>query len=100
MKTIEVQLEESLIAGEDINRLATQLREDHILRKYLTANISIGELGNYLNLNTMQAIEWLYDQGLSTMRKMSPEIESQLNANRNDLLNRLQPSQKVTPVTA
>jgi hypothetical protein len=100
MKTIKVQLEDSLIVGEDINQLATQLREDHILRKYLTADISIGELGNYLNMNTEKAIEWLYDQGLPTIRKMSPYLESQLNANRNDLLNRIQSSKKASPVTA
>jgi hypothetical protein len=81
MKTIEIQLEDQLVDGDDLREVSTQIREDRIVRKYLAGDLSIGGVAELMDMRIGQARDWLHSSGVATMRKMSPEMEATAKSN-------------------
>lgn len=82
MKTLEVPLREELIQGQSDQELITKLQESLTIRRYLDADLSIGEVAELVSLTVPEAMDWLHEQGIATTRRMDPNVDTILEKNR------------------
>jgi hypothetical protein len=72
---------ESLIHGQTAEELTKQFTVGFLLLAYLKAELSLGEFAELMNLEYVEAKEWLTHLGIPLMRQKSPEIEEFMQAN-------------------
>jgi predicted HTH domain antitoxin len=73
---IQVSIPDDILTeGKQCDELEKAIREGLIIRAYLNAEISIGELAELMNMEYIQARDWLHDQGIATTRKLPSDLE-------------------------
>ena len=72
---VQVTIKDDLIHGRGARELEKDVWEGLIIRDYLNARISIGELAELMGMELMEARDWLHKQGIATTRKFPPDLE-------------------------
>jgi len=67
--SMQVTIKNTLIRGRGVHELEKDVWEGLIIRDYLNARISLGELAELMGLELMAARDWLSAQGVPTIRK-------------------------------
>jgi predicted HTH domain antitoxin len=79
---IQVHLNDnSLIHGQTYEELAQQLKTGFLLIAYLKAELSLGEFAELMNMEYLEAREWLLRLGIPMMREKAPELEQLMREN-------------------
>jgi len=86
---VQVSINESVSRGRGPRALKKAVKEGLLIRDYLNAEISLGELAELLGLEYLQAREWLHRQGIATARKLPPDIAVKVKANESKLAQEL-----------
>ena len=82
---IQVPINESISRGRDIHVLTKAVKEGLLIRDYLNAEISLGELAELLGLEYIQAREWLHSQGIATSRKLPADLTVEVKIYESEL---------------
>ena len=82
---VQVSINESVSRGRGPRALTKAVNEGLLIRDYLNAEISLGELAEFLGLEYLQAREWLHRQGITTARKLPPGIATKVKANESQI---------------
>lgn len=67
---------------------AKKLQTGLFLLAYLKAELSLGEFAELMNMEYLEAREWLTHLGIPMMRQKSPELESVMQANLQKFMQR------------
>lgn len=79
---IQVNLNnESLFKDQTSEEIAKKFQVGFLLLAYLKAEISLGEFAELMDLEYVEAKEWLTHLGIPLMRQKSPEIEEFMQEN-------------------
>jgi len=86
---IQVSINESVSRGRDTRVLTQAVKEGLLIRDYLNAEISLGELAELIEMEYLQARKWLHRQGVATARKLPSDLATKVKANENKLAQEL-----------
>ncbi len=80
--TVQVTLDGALIHERDDVELRQSMKQGLILLDYLSAKISIGRFAELMGMGYEQAMTWLHERGVATLRKLSePDLEKSIEDN-------------------
>ena len=89
---VQVSVNDSVSRGRSHQTLAKAVKEGLLIRDYLNAEISLGEMAELLGVEYADAREWLHQQGVATARKFrDPELEKIERANFEKLREKILP---------
>lgn len=89
---VQVSVNDSVSRGRSHQTLTKAVKEGLLIRDYLNAEISLGELAELLGVEYADAREWLHRQGVATARKFrDPELERVEKANFRKLREKILP---------
>ena len=86
---VQVSINEFVSRGRSSRVLEQAVKEGLLIRDYLNAEISLGELAELLGMEYLQARERLHRQGIATARKLPSDIAAKVKANENELAQKL-----------
>jgi len=90
MLNVQVQISERLAHGRDSEQLKKAMGEGLVLHDYLTAEISLGEMAELLDLSYEETLDWLSSQGIPTLRRFrDSELEKACERSFDRLANEL-----------
>ncbi len=81
--------EDILTQGKPSLEVEKAVREGLIIRAYLNSEISVGELAELMGMKYLQARDWLHGQGITTTRKLPPDLEKTVDKNMERLAEEL-----------
>ncbi|MBF0476155.1 MAG: hypothetical protein HQK59_10035 [Deltaproteobacteria bacterium] len=82
---INLELEDYLVKGSNLEERQRLIREDIIIGDYLNGNLDIGTLTKTLDLGFDDTIKWLESKGVPLLRRLPPELEKAVQKNMQDL---------------
>ncbi len=81
--------EDILTRGKPFQEVEKAVREGLVIRAYLNAEISLGELAELMGMKYLQARDWLHGQGIATSRKLPPDLKKTADKNMERLAEEL-----------
>jgi len=79
---------EKFFPGQTAEELAQRFKVGFLLLAYLKAEISLGEFAELMNLEYVEARNWLIQLGIPTMRQKPPELEKFMQENLHKFMQR------------
>ncbi len=79
---VQVSIRESVSRGRPHRILVKAVNEGLLIRDYINAEISLGELAELLGMEYIEARDWLHRQGIATARKLPPDLAANVQTNQ------------------
>ena len=85
-----ITIDETLVHSRTPQQLQQDVKAGLLLLDYLRAEISLGRFAELMDMNYVQARDWLHQQGIPTMRQFTDhELEQKSNTNYRQLADKL-----------
>ncbi len=73
----EIHVNDSRIEhGRNQQEMQAAILEALIIRAYVKAEISLGEVAELTSKSVEEAMDWLHSEGVSTSRKLTPQAQA------------------------
>ena len=73
--SVQISVADSISRGRPTQALERVVKEGVVIRDYLNAEISLGELADLLGMGYVEARDWLHSQGIATMKKLAQQMK-------------------------
>ncbi len=68
---VEITIADTLAHGRNSNELTLAVKEGLVIRDYLNAEISLGELAELLGMEYADARDWLHRKSIPTLKRFN-----------------------------
>ena len=92
--SVQVKFSNDLAQGRSHQELQHDATEELIIRDYINARLSLGEVAKKLDMDYVNTRNWLHSRGIATLRSLPPELEKIAKENTERLITRIQKRDK------